>query len=261
MQRRIAARSLSVAAAGVLMLLAGCTQGSGDQTSTGDQTSSGQASADSSSSADEVPEPEDLVGYACALVADVNGSAQDWDIGPDADSAQMSALAAATDLLGAPTGTSLKGYDDLFQSAQTMYQGLQRVDAEAIDDALGDIRNSCEEEGLPEEEVDTSEEGRTDFGCSMIGDVEEADTSLDDWAAAIGQETPSENSLRLTEAFGAAGLLGASPGQSGTVGSDATTEGDDLSNAAQELQEGLIRLDTDQVAEALDSLNDLCGQR
>src|SRR5699024_1685513 len=154
MQRKIATRSLGVVAASVL-LLAGCTQTSDDEAPSADQSSSGgdtaaqatsaEGASSGSSSAGQAPQVEDLVGYACALVADIDGSAQDWASGPDADGAEKTSLAAASDLLGAPSGTPLKGYDDLFQSAQTAYQGQQQANAEAIDESVSEIKNSCEE--------------------------------------------------------------------------------------------------------------------
>lgn len=269
MQRKIATRSLGVVAASVL-LLAGCTQTSDDEAPSADQTSSGgdtaaqatsaEGASSGSSSAGQAPQVEDLVGYACALVADIDGSAQDWASGPDADGAEKTSLAAASDLLGAPSGTPLKGYDDLFQSAQTAYQGQQQANAEAIDESVSEIKNSCEEAGLPDGEVDISPEGRADFACSLVSDLAAADTSLEDWAATVGQGKPGENSMLLTEAFGTAGLLGASSAQGGAVSSE-PTGGDELSGAAQQLQEGLQRLETDQAAGAIDSLHDLCEQR
>src|SRR5699024_11395398 len=96
--------------------------------------------------------------------------------------------------------------------------------------------------------------------CTLVGDRAAADTSQEDWAGTVGQGTPSENSMLLTEAFGTAGWLAASSAQGGAVSSE-PTGGDDLSGAAQQLKEGLQRLETDQVAGAIDSLNDLCEQR
>src|SRR5699024_6860043 len=218
MQRRIPTRSLGVVVASVL-LLAGCTQSSDDQGSPGGDTTaeatSGEGASSGSPSAGQAPQAEDLAGYACALVADIDGSAQDWASGPDGEGAERTSLAAASDLLGATSGSPLKGYDELFQSAQTTYQGQQQANAEAINENVSEIKNSCEEEGLPEGEVDISPEGRTDFACSLVSDLAAADTSLEDWAATVGQGTPSENSMLLTEAFGTAGLLGASSAQGG----------------------------------------------
>src|SRR5699024_11299730 len=80
------------------------------------EATSGEGASSGSPSAGQAPQAEDLAGYACALVADIDGSAQDWASGPDGEGAERTSLAAASDLLGATSGSPLKGYDELFQS-------------------------------------------------------------------------------------------------------------------------------------------------
>src|SRR5699024_10456971 len=101
--------------------------------------------------------------------------------------------------------------------------------------------------------ADTSSDGRLDYACTLIIDIDEADQSVEDWAPAEEQTLRPDTALE-TEALGAASLLGGSLRWQ-------IPDHEDLSDAAYDLLVGLRLSDTDRSAEALDELSDDCHDR
>lgn len=204
---------------------------------------------------DEDPAPEGMATYACALVDEIDKPVEDWDItpgGPDVDTDVIFAHAAAT-LVGGRTATPLEGYDELHEPAQTLTAGFQRDEPGVIETGLDDLTAACDEADLALSNADTSSDGRLDYACNLIIDIDEADQSVEDWAPAE-EQTPSPDTALETEALGAASLLGGSLRWQ-------IPDHEDLSDAAYDLLVGLRLSDTDRSAEALDELSDDCHDR
>lgn len=224
---------ICAATVGVVGLLAGSACGSGS---------------------DAVPQlgPDGLASYACALATAANETAVDeWDgfIGEETQ-AEFLMISGATGLLGALTASPLEGYEDLMEHAQTLLQGVTTIDTERLQEGLDGLVAACTEHGLPDGDPDVSEEGRVAYACALVADVRAEDRAAEDWAT-VGAPAGSAEGVLMAETSGFSGLLGGMNGHQ-------VPGHEELSLAARDVVQGLTRLDTTLVDQAIVDADTYC---
>ncbi|MGC5629219.1 hypothetical protein ACPYO6_13380 [Georgenia sp. Z1344] len=228
-------RALAGATAVVLVALAGCGE-----------------------SDDSIPatDTDGIVTYACSLVGEFEHGepvdAWDWDSIPGPDSGEGFVNGTAIHaLVGAGSTAPLVGHENLSEAADALFRGISEGEADDVENAIGDLVSACEEGGFADDEVDVTANGRIAYACALVDDNLATDQPVDEWIGSAAH-ADVEDRLVLTQAVGAAGLLGAPIAYEAPDHSEISAE-------AQRLYAGITRADTEMIGESLDELSGLCS--
>ena len=186
------------------------------------------------------------VAYACALAAHVAEQDPDmatWTmIGDDADPLVREILAMGS-LAGGSAAFELDGKAELSEAGGAAFQGVSRVDFDAMQTGLDDFGTACESLSVSAE-GDVSDEGQIRFGCDLAAHVIEEHGAAETWGS-LGEETAWHETMSVGSLFG------------GPVG-QLLADHPDLSAAGQELVTGVMTVNPETLDGGLEAVVDHC---
>lgn len=194
--------------------------------------------------------------YACALAQDVDTSEleEGEDLSPEELIKPPSTLFTIAHLLGSTTSFSLDGYDSLREASRELQHDLSETKrVEKMEPSLATLRTACEEESLPVADVDVSTDGRGDFACTLVAELDGAEDDVGDWVRNGGED--AEGTPLINKGLGAASLLA-------TIHVDLDESyREELEEASGTFYQGLNQVDDEQLTEGIDDVTNFCDTR
>ncbi len=188
------------------------------------------------------------IAYACALAAHVAEQDPDmasWTmIGDDAEPMMREILAMGS-LAGGSAAFELDEHAELSDAGKAIFQGVSRVNPEAMQAGLDDFTAGCDSLSVSAE-GDVSDEGQIRYGCDLAAHVVEEHGSAESWGG-LGQERAWHEALSVGAFFG------------GPVG-QTLPDYPDLSTAAKDLYTGVSALNTEALDGGLDAVVEHCEE-
>lgn len=200
------------------------------------------------------PEPEvsheGQVEFACALASHVLEETQGTEleelvfIGDDADP-RVREVAAAGSLVGAAGGFVLADQEELSEAGRELFNGVNRIDVEAIVEGLERMDQVCAEVS-EDSDPDVTEEGQIRYACALAEHVSEEHGAAESWGGL--QEEHAWH-----EVASVAALFGGVNGQ-------VLSEYPELSEASADVIQGVSTLNLEQLQSGLDDITEGCAE-
>lgn len=188
---------------------------------------------------------EGQVAYACELAANAHENYDFTDmeeyIGENADPG-ISEAAAAASLVGAVSGYALPEHLELSEAGADIFRGINTVDLEMIETAVGDMAVHCEDASSVSPDI--SADGQAAYSCALAGHVREEHGPSETWGG-IGEEPAWHQAGAVAALFGGANA-------SSLVGHEEHAED------SQELILGVSQLNPERIDESLESIVEAC---